>query len=124
MRVLIADDHAIVRRTLKAILEEDGYEVCEAADGRDAIRQVRECNPSILIMDIAMPVMTGLDAAREILRERPELPIVLLSMHSLDSLRSAAAKIGVRGYVSKSRAVEDLGRAIEVVRAGQTYFAT
>lgn len=123
MRILIADDHAIVRRGIKAILESIGYEVSEAADGREAIQRVKECDPEVLILDITMPIMSGLDAARVIRRERPELPIVLLSMHSLESQKLAAQSIGINGFVSKSRAARDLVAAIETVKTGGSYFA-
>lgn len=123
MRILIADDHAIVRQGVKAILESSGYEVYEAADGREAIRRVNECNPDVLVLDITMPIMGGLEAAREIRRDRPELPIVLLSMHSLESQKMAAQCIGIKGFVSKTRAAHDLVSAIETVKTGHTFFA-
>lgn len=123
MRILIADDHAIVQQGIKAILESSGYEVSEAADGREAIRRVNECHPDVLVLDITMPIMGGLDAAREIRRDRPELPIVLLSMHSLESQKVAAQTIGINGFVSKTRAAHDLIKAIETVKTGNSFFA-
>lgn len=123
MRILIADDHAIVRQGVRLILESSGYEVYEAADGREAISRVNECHPDVLVLDITMPIMGGLDAAREIRRDRPELPIVLLSMHSLESQKVAAQCIGINGFVSKTRAAHDLVKAIETVKTGHSFFA-
>jgi DNA-binding NarL/FixJ family response regulator len=123
MRVLIADDHALLREKLKSILQSHGYEVCgEAADGRDAVRRARKCKPDVLVLDITMPVMNGLDAAREIHRERPDLPVILISMHSFDYQNMAGNNSGIRGFVSKSDAADDLIRAIEAVTSGGTYF--
>lgn len=124
MRILIADDHIAIRKGVRAILEShDGYVVCgEAANGLEAVEQVRESDPDVVVLDITMPVLNGIEAAREIMRERPEIPILVLSMHEY-SLQSAAVKgTGIKGYVTKSKTADELIRAIEAVCSGQTYF--
>jgi DNA-binding NarL/FixJ family response regulator len=124
VRVLIADDQAVVRHGIRRVLETRGYEVCgEAADGYEAVQLVRKCKPDVLVLDIVMPAMDGLDAAREIRREHPDLPIVLLSIYSFEAQRIAAMALGIRGIVSKSRTSFDLTEAIEKVSRGQPYFA-
>lgn len=126
MRILIADDHPFVRNGVRNILESHaGYEVCgEAENGADAVQKVNELNPDVLILDITMPVLNGIDAARQILEKRPTLPIVILSMHESGTQLEAAKKLGIKGYVSKSRAVQDLIKAIDAVSSGQNYFST
>lgn len=126
MRILIADDHPFVRNGVKNILEAHrGYEVCgEAENGAVAVQKVQELNPDVLVLDITMPVMNGIDAARQILEKRPDMPIVILSMHESGTQLEAARKLGIKGYVSKARAVQDLIRAIDAVSAGKTYFST
>ena len=126
MRILIADDHPFVRNGVRNILgAHAGYEVCgEAENGAVAVQKVQELNPDVLVLDITMPVMNGIDAARQILEQRPDLPIVILSMHESGTQLEAARKLGIKGYVSKSRAVQDLIRAIDAVSAGKTYFST
>jgi DNA-binding NarL/FixJ family response regulator len=122
-RVLHRDD-LVVRKGVRDILEsQPGYTVSgEAEDGADAVRQVFDSNPDVLILDITMPVMNGIEAAREILQKRPALPIVILSMHDSGSLEESAKKIGVRGYVPKTRTAEELVKAVEAVTSGRTYF--
>lgn len=126
MRILIADDHPFVRNGVRNILESHpGYEVCgEAENGADAVQKVNELNPDVLILDITMPVLNGIDAARQLLEKRPELPIVILSMHESGTQLEAAKKLGIKGYVSKSRAVQDLIKALDAVSSGQNYFST
>lgn len=122
-RVLIADDHALVRQGIRSIVESaPGYEVCgEAVDGAEAIWQVLRINPDVLILDLNMPVLDGMDAARAIRRERPNLAIVMVSIHT--HYFEIAKKMGVHGYISKSNASEQLMDAIAAVSAGQTYFS-
>lgn len=126
MRILIADDHPFVRNGVRNILESHpAYEVCgEAENGADAVQKVNELNPDVLILDITMPVLNGIDAARQILEKRPTLPIVILSMHESGTQLEAAKKLGIKGYVSKSRAVQDLIKAVDAVSSGQKYFST
>jgi DNA-binding NarL/FixJ family response regulator len=124
MRILIADDHIAVRKGVRSILEShDGYVVCgEAANGLEAVEQVRESDPDVVVLDITMPVLNGIEAAREITQERPDIPILILSMHEYSLQSAAVMGTGIKGYVTKSKTADELIRAIEAVSSGQTYF--
>jgi DNA-binding NarL/FixJ family response regulator len=126
MRILIADDHPVVRKGVRAILEsQPGYAVSgEAENGADAVRQTFETNPDVLILDITMPVLSGIEAAKQILQKRPDLPIIILSIHESRAVEESAKKIGVRGYVTKTRTAEELVAAVEAVTSGGTYFSS
>jgi two-component system, NarL family, response regulator NreC len=125
VRILIADDHGIVRTGLKLLLDRaTGMEVVgEAADGREAVRLARELKPDITILDIAMPLLNGLDAAAHILRENDRTGIIILSMHTDESYILRALDAGAKGYLLKDHADEDLERAIQSVAAGKPYFS-
>jgi len=124
-RILIADDHGIVRTGLKLLLDRaTGMEVVgEAADGREAVRLARELKPDIVILDIGMPLLNGLDAAAHILRENDRTGIIILSMHTDESYILRALDAGAKGYLLKDHADEDLERAIQSVAAGKPYFS-
>lgn len=124
MRVLIADDHAVVRQGVRDIVESyDQYAVCcEATNGLEAVNQTLDSHPDVVILDITMPVMNGIDAAREIHEKNPVVPILILSMHEYSSQLEALKGIGVKGYVTKSRTADELIQAIQTVASGQTYF--
>lgn len=123
IRVLVADDHAILRQGLRAILEvEADIEVVgEAADGREAVRKARLLAPDIVVMDISMPRMNGLEATGRIIEECPAIRVVALSMHSMEEYVYSLLKAGAKGYVLKESVSSDLVEAIRVVMSGGTY---
>jgi len=124
IRVVIADDHQIVRQGFRALLEKDGFEVVgEAEDGAEAVRLVKRESPDIALLDIAMPNLNGIDAAREIQRASPDTRTILLTMFSEDHRLLEALRAGVSGYLLKTRAVEDLVRAIRDVTRGGVYLS-
>lgn len=122
-RVLIADDHTIVRQGLRAILkgEKDIEVVGEAADGREAIRKVNALHPDVVVLDISMPRMNGLEAAERITRDAPRTRVVALTMHSSEEYVYSLLKAGARGFLLKESASSDLVEAIRVVRDGGSY---
>jgi DNA-binding NarL/FixJ family response regulator len=123
-RVLLADDHAILRDGLRGVLKDAGFEVVgEASDGREAIKLTQELQPEIAILDIAMPVLNGIDAAREILKTSPKTKIILLTMHPEDRYVLAALRSGIKGYVLKSKAASSLVQAIHAIRQGEIYLS-
>jgi DNA-binding NarL/FixJ family response regulator len=123
-RVLLADDHALVRQGLKAFLERQGFQVvCEAADGQEALRMAVKIQPDVAIMDISMPVLNGLDAARELHKSSPKTKVMLLTKHDGDEYVTEALRAGVRGYVLKSQVADDLVHAIQEVRQGSIYLS-
>jgi len=124
LRVLVADDHAMVRAGFRALLERKGFEVSgEAVDGQEAVRLARELKPDIVLLDVSMPVMNGLDAGREIQRAHKDTHVVLLTMHAEDHLMAAALRAGIRAYVLKSQAAEDLVLAMRAVACHQVYLS-
>jgi two-component system response regulator NreC len=123
-RILLADDHQIVRQGLRALLENEGFAVmAEASDGHEAVRLAQTLKPDVSVLDVTMPQLNGLDAARAILRASPTTKTVLLTMHTEDRYVSEALKAGVRGYVLKSQASADLVQAIREVARGMTYLS-
>jgi two-component system, NarL family, response regulator NreC len=123
-RILLADDHTLVRQGLKALLEGEGFEVvAEAGDGQEAVRAARERCPDIAVLDFSMPLLNGRDAAREILRVCPRARAILLTMHAEDQYVLDALRIGVRGYVLKAQAADDLVLAIREVQRGMMYLS-
>src|SRR3954469_13375114 len=124
LRVLLADDHAVVRHGLRALLEKEGYQVvAEASDGQDALRQAAETKPDLAILDISMPVLNGLDAARELRKASQTLKVILLTRHEEPQYVTEALHAGVKGYVLKSQAANDLVQAIEQVGRGAIYLS-
>lgn len=121
-RILLADDHVIVRQGLKSLLERNGLEVvAEAADGTDAIQLARAVRFDVAVLDIGMPRLNGIDTAREILAIVPQARIVVLTVHAEERQIAAAFRAGVRGYILKTQALEELVTAIREVSAGGTY---
>lgn len=123
-RVLLADDHAMVRDGLKAILKEAGFDVVgEASDGREAIRLSEKLGPDVAVLDIAMPLLNGIDAAREIGKLCPNTKIVLLTMYTEDRYVLASLRAGISGYVLKNKAAASLVQALDAVRNGELYLS-
>jgi len=125
IRILIADDHGIVRTGLKLLLErvQDMEVVGEAADGREAVRRAAELLPDIVIMDIGMPLLNGLDAAAQIVRENERIGVIVLSMYTDESYVVRALDAGARGYLLKDNADDDIERAIRSVAIGRPFFS-
>lgn len=124
MRVLVADDHEIVRRGLCSLIEgQPGWKVAaEAADGREAVEKTRELKPDLTVMDISMPSMNGLEATRQIMKDRPESKVLVLTVHDSDPLIREVLDAGARGYVLKADAGRDLVAALEALRRNKTFF--
>ncbi len=125
MRILVADDHEIVRQGLRALIEtRAGFVVCgEAANGREAVDRTAALKPDVLVLDIAMPELNGLEAARRIPAVSPRTQILVLSTHHDDALVHEIVTAGVRGYVLKSDAARDLVTAIESLGSGRPFFS-
>ncbi len=125
-RILIADDHEVMRRGVRGLLEShDEWAVCgEAFEGKEAVAKSRELRPDLIIMDINMPGLTGIDAAQQIRRENPSAKILFFSVHESAQTVREVVNVGARGYVAKSRAGHDLIDAVRNVLAGGTFFPT
>ncbi|HVT93426.1 MAG TPA: response regulator transcription factor [Bryobacteraceae bacterium] len=119
--VLLADDHALVRRGFRRMLEDDsGIRVVgEAADGSEAVRLAVECKPQVIVMDMSMPGLNGMQACIEILRAQPKIAILMLSMYSEENYVRNALGAGARGYILKNAMDIDLAAAVKKVAAGQ-----
>jgi two-component system response regulator NreC len=123
VRFVLADDHAILRDALKTYLEKHGFFIGgEASDGAEAVRVTRSVRPNIVIMDLSMPVMNGIDAAEEIRRECG-IPVILLTMYSEECHILRAFRAGVAAYVLKAKAASDLLLAISEVSRGNVYLS-
>ena len=124
VRILIADDHEVVRQGVRKILAaRPEWEICgEAVNGQEAIQLAGELRPDAIIMDITMPVMSGLEAARKLTSNRNSPPILIFTMHESRSLADSVKEVGARGFVFKSRAARDLIKALETLLTGGTFF--
>ena len=124
LRILVADDQEAIRKRVRSILvSKRTFEICaEAPNGREAVEKARELKPDLIILDITMPELNGLEAARLIRQFSPETPIVILSVHKSRQLMYEAQKIGVQGYVTKEDANQDLIRAVDAVLQKLTFF--
>lgn len=124
IRVLLVDDHTILRQGLRRLFEsEKGFEVVgEARDGREAVERAKEINADVIVMDLAMPALNGLDATRRILKAKPEAKILILSMYLDDDYVTQALEAGVVGYIMKDAPAIELVTAVRNVSRGETYF--
>lgn len=125
IKILLADDHALVRHGVRSLLdkEPDMLVVGEAADGREAVAMAAALRPDVVVMDLAMPGLNGLEATRQILECTPAARILILSAHSDEEYVARALALGVAGYVLKQSSLEDLGAAIRAARAGGRWFS-
>jgi DNA-binding NarL/FixJ family response regulator len=125
IRILLADDHTIVRQGLRKILEEsrDWQVVGEAGNGRDAVRLALDLQPDVAILDIGMPLLNGIEAARQIARRLPDTRILILSMHSDEAYIIQALEAGAKGYLLKDTADADLLGAVAAVTRGKSFFS-
>jgi DNA-binding NarL/FixJ family response regulator len=125
IRILLADDHTIIRSGLKLLLEQqpDFKVVAEASDGREAVQLVSKLRPDVVILDIGMPNLNGIEATRQIVSEDPKAQVVILSMHSDEGYVLRALKAGARAYILKNSAEADLIRAVRFVAEGKSFFS-
>jgi DNA-binding NarL/FixJ family response regulator len=126
LRILIADDHEVARHGIRALLEaHPGWEVCaEAKDGREAVELASTVNPDLILLDIGMPNLNGLEAARQILAASSQVPILILTMHDSDNVVREVLRAGARGFLLKSDAGRDLVAAVEALQLNRTFFTT
>src|SRR5271156_4017619 len=124
LRILVADDHDLMRRGIKALLQSHaGWEVCgEAHTGREAVTKAEELKPDIVILDISMPDLNGVDAAKRIRKSSPDTEVLILSVHYSDQLIRDIVEAGVRGYIVKSDSDRDLVIAVETLANHKPFF--
>jgi two-component system, NarL family, response regulator NreC len=125
VRILLADDHTIVRHGLRRMLEErpEWHVVAEACDGREAIRLAEQHKPDVAIIDVAMPLLNGIETTRQLVRRVPGVRVLVLSMHEDEVYVTQILKAGATGYLLKDSADVDLFRAVNAVAQGQSFFS-
>ena len=125
IRILLADDHTVVRKGLRLLLEtQPGFTViADAADGREAVAMAEKLAPDVVVMDVAMPTLNGIEAARQITARQPQTAVVFLSMHSDEGYVLKALKAGARAYLLKDSAEYDLINAVKAVSEGKAFFS-
>ena len=126
LRILIADDHEVARKGIRALLESHpDWQVCaEANDGREAVELAASTKPQLVLLDIGMPNLNGLEAARQILAASPDVAILILTMHDSDNVVREVLRAGARGFLLKSDAGKDLVAAVESLQLQRTFFTT
>lgn len=125
-RILIADDHEVVRKGLVSLLQaQTDWQVCgEAGDGREAVEKTQQLRPDVVILDIGMPSLNGLEATRQILKTNPHAKVLILTLHDSDQVVRDVLNAGARGFLLKSDAARDLVAAVEALRRDKTYFTS
>ena len=124
LRILLADDHHIVRQGIKALLKGEGFDVVgEATDGAEAVELARTLKPDAAVLDLMMPTMNGIDAARQILGSGSTKAVALLTMHTEEHQIAAALRVGIRAYLLKTQVAEDLVHAIREIVRGQIFLS-
>jgi DNA-binding NarL/FixJ family response regulator len=126
LRILIADDHELLRHGVRSLLQShEGWEVCgEAVDGRDAVRKAAQLNPDVVVLDIGMPNLNGLDAARDILHDEPGTMVLILTIDESEQVMREVLNAGARGFLLKSDAARDLVAAVEALQQHRTFFTS
>lgn len=126
VRVLVADDHEIVREGIRTLIQaQPGWQVtAEASNGRQAVEKAKEVKPDVTVLDIGMPVLNGLEATRQIVKNDPRAKILVLTVHESDTLIQDVLEAGARGYILKSDAGRDLVTAVNAVRSNKVFFTT
>lgn len=124
IRILVADDHEVMRLGIRNLLEAvPNWTICgEAVNGQEAVEKTLQYQPDVVIMDITMPVMNGLEASRTISRSRPDIPVILFSLHLSDEMIKGFDTQAIRGAVNKGNAARDLVEAVNRVLDGDTFF--
>jgi DNA-binding NarL/FixJ family response regulator len=123
-RIVLADDHVLVREGLKSLLEREHFQVmAEASDGQEAVKLIEMHHPDIAILDISMPTLNGIDAARGLSRSAPKTKVILLTQHEEEQYIHEALEAGVKGYVLKNQVASDLIQAIRQVGRGEFYLS-
>jgi DNA-binding NarL/FixJ family response regulator len=125
-RILVADDHEVVRKGLVSLLQaQPEWQVCgEAGDGREAVEKALQLKPDVVILDIGMPSLNGLEATRQILKANPQARVLILTLHDSDQVVREVLNAGARGFLLKSDAARDLVAAVEALRHDKTYFTS
>jgi DNA-binding NarL/FixJ family response regulator len=125
IRILLADDHTVMRKGLRLLLESvpEFHVVADASNGREAVALAEEHTPDVIVMDVAMPLLNGIEAARQISAKLPQAAVVFLSMHGDETYVLRALKVGARAYLLKDSAEYDLIRAVKVVSEGKAFFS-
>lgn len=125
LRILLADDHTLMRQGLRKLVEarSDWEVVAEAGDGREAVRYALELKPDVAVVDVAMPLLNGIEATRQIVRRAPEVRVLVLSMYSDENCITQVMQAGATGYLLKDSADTELAQAVTAVSQGKSFFS-